>query len=444
MGKFVAAKVGHAVALAVALAASCGTSLAVAQQYQSLPVDDKARLHSGLAQSIIREPSRYAGDKAKFAEYFQKYYFPAMTRYQSNELGELGGLRQDLFARFLWASRDENLQSDLTTMTYDAMYPVAFKAGNFHPAVRYNAVLVIGMLDAKYTDAAGGTPPKPLTKSNELLTKFIDHAAGGNRVLPAMVVGSLVGLDRHARYADQLDRGAPEKMTAAIVKLAAKDDPLPDVDAEVVEWIRVQSAGVLAKLGKAAPNAEALKVFAKMIGGETVPKMSIDSRGQVAALLGTMKLEGANAEGAALSTALLKLADDVATAEAKEAMAFQELMLRGGGMMGSMGGGGSKMSKGRLKFDLEEQTSELDVRVLLARLMDLRSGLNAAKGVAPADKQPVFDAITKAIGPVLTKAGAEDKIDLEVVGAVVDMANAIRTAIDPNAKPLVPETEEVF
>lgn len=261
-----------------------------------------------------------------------------------------------------------------------------------------------------------------------------------------MVVGALVGLDRHAKFADQLDRGAAEKMSAAVVKLASKDDPLPEVDAEVTDWIRVQSAGVLAKLGKAAPKPEALQAMAKMIAGETVPKMSLDSRGQVAALLGSMKLEGAGAEGATLSAAMLKFADEVATAEAKEALAFQELTLRGGGYGGPSGGAANKMSKGRLKFDLETQLMELDVRVLLARLIDLRTGFNAVKGIAPADKKPAFDTIVAAIGPVLTKAGAEDKIDLEVAGDVVTMANAIRTAIDPNAKLIEPEpeAEQVF
>jgi hypothetical protein len=58
----------------------------------------------------------------------------------------------------------------------------------------------------------------------------------------------------------------------------------------------------------------------------------------------------------------------------------------------------------------------------------------------------VFDTIVAAIGPVLTKAGAEDKIDLEVASDVVTMANAIRTAIDPNAKLIEPEpeAEQVF
>jgi hypothetical protein len=449
MAKYVAAPVGRSLALAVLAAASMWSSLAVGQQYQADEVDDKARMQGPVAQNIIRDPSRYATDKDKFTEYFQKYYFPAMTRFQPDELAELGKLRQELFGRFLWSSRDENLQRDLTDMAYKAMKPVAFPGAKYHPAVRYNAVIVLGMLDDQYAIEQAGAqrPPKPHREANDLLTKFIDHAASGNRVQSAMVVGALVGLDRHARFADQLERGAPEKMSAAVVKLASKDDPLPEVDAEVTDWIRVQSAGVLAKLGKAAPKPEALQAMAKMIAGETVPKMSLDSRGQIAALLGTMKLDGANAEGAALAAAMLNLADEVATAEAKEGLAFQELSLRGGGGYGGAGGGpSSKMSKGRLKIDLETQVAELDVRVLLARLIDLRAGLNAVKGIAPADKQPVFDTIVAAIGQVLTKAGSEDKIDLEVASDVVTMANAIRTAIDPNAKLIEPEpeAEQVF
>jgi hypothetical protein len=447
MAKYVLAAVGRSLALAVLVASSAWSSLA-AGQYQADAIDDKARMQGPVAQNIIRDPSRYATDKDKFTEYFQKYYFPAMTRFQPEELAEMGKLRQELFGRFLWSSRDENLQSDLTDMAFKSMKPVAFPGTKYHPAVRYNAVIVLGMLDDQYAIEQAGAqrPPKPHKDANDLLTKFIDHAAGGNRVQSAMVVGALVGLDRHAKFADQLDRGAAEKMSAAVVKLAAKDEPLPEVDAEVTDWVRVQSAGVLAKLGKAAPKPEALQAMAKMIAGETVPKMSLDSRGQVAALLSTMKLDGATAEGPALTAALLKFADEVATAEAKEGLAFQELSLRGGGYGGPGGGAGSKMSKGRLKFDMETQLAELDVRVLLARLMDLRTGLNAVKKIAPADKQAVFDTIVAAIGPVVTNASAEDKIDLSVAEEVVKMANAIRTAIDPNAKLIEPEpeAEQVF
>ena len=73
-----------------------------------------------------------------------------MTRYApSNDLAQLGKMREDLFGRFLWSTTDENIQNELTQMVLDKMWPIA-PSSKYHPAVRDNAVLIIGMLDKTY------------------------------------------------------------------------------------------------------------------------------------------------------------------------------------------------------------------------------------------------------------------------------------------------------
>jgi hypothetical protein len=88
-----------------------------------------------------------------------------------------------------------------------------------------------------------------------------------------------------------------------------------------------------------------------------------------------------------------------------------------------------------MRYDEETQQYELDVRVLLARLGDLRDGLAATRPIVPADKQAVFDAVMAAIDPVVDAAEKEDAVGLKVAEQVIAMANKIRSAVNPGAAP---------
>jgi hypothetical protein len=421
---------------AIAAIVLSGALQASAQQYKSLPVDDRARLLGPLAQECAKNPSRYAVDKDRFTEYFQKYYFPAMTRPDPEALAELGRMRDDLLSRFLWASRDEKLQSDLTKIAFESMWPIA-TSKDYDPAVCYNAVLILGRLDKQYAidSAANRRPPIPLEEATTKLNLIINSAAEGKAVPPYLLVGALVGLERHSQYTDGLGRDTVAGMNAAVLKLATKEVPLPEVDRDVVEWIRVQAATVLANLGKSQPTAEQLAAIDKMIADGTVPKMSLDARCRVAALLGTVKLDGSGLDGRATTDALLDLTISVVDSESKAAKAFQDANLQGGGYRGSMGRFGSSRDKGRIKFNPDTQEMELDNRLTLARLGDLKLGLSAAKSIAPADKQPVFDAVLAVFGPAIAAAESPNTVDLVVAGKIVAMADQVRSAVKTGSAP---------
>jgi hypothetical protein len=77
----------------------------------------------------------------------------------------------------------------------------------------------------------------------------------------------------------------------------------------------------------------------------------------------------------------------------------------------------------------------LDVRVLLARLGDLRTGLAAIRPIVPAEKQAVFDTVITAIDPVVDAAKSEDAVGLKVAEQVIDLADRIHSAVGPSAAP---------
>src|SRR4051812_45286657 len=89
---------------------------AAAQQYRTDTVDEKVRRYSANAKQWLGNPAAYTADKAHFDEYFDKFYFPDMTRDDDAALGRLGKARYELFTKYLWATNNPGLQRDLTEM----------------------------------------------------------------------------------------------------------------------------------------------------------------------------------------------------------------------------------------------------------------------------------------------------------------------------------------
>src|SRR5262249_19732312 len=150
------------------------------------------------------------------------------------------------------------------------------------PALRYNAVLVIGMLDQEYAidSGAGRRPPKPLPEANEFLTQIVSLAADDKPVPPTLLLGALIGLERHAQYHASLPPNDVAAMSAAMLKIVAHEKPIQDMDRDAYAWIRMRAATALAKIGNLGEQNAVHNALIKMI---TYSK-SLDDRCEVAGL----------------------------------------------------------------------------------------------------------------------------------------------------------------
>ena len=246
-------------------------------------------------------------------------------------------------------------------MAFEKLQPVE-RSSKYHPAVRYNAILIIGMLDKTY--ASAGTPAGSAEGSLRRAELIVNSAADGKPVPP------FPGCRCTRRFAaprrtfttswtePRSTRSRPPRL-----KLAAKDEALSEVDPKVEEWIRIQAATVLTNLGSPGPKGEVQAVLARMIGGQTQPKMSLDARGQVAALLKQMKYEGTTVDGKVMTDALLQLALDVGDEEAKEAQSFEDIArcraADFGGGYGRHATGQSPHANGRRDAGMEIRSRDL-------------------------------------------------------------------------------------
>jgi hypothetical protein len=421
------------------LSAACLAAAARGQEpeYRSDPVDPKAQSAGGVAMSAARDPATYAAQKARVDEYFDKFYFPSMTGTAPEQLARLGDLRYNLFKRYLWATTNEQLQRELTDKTYKAMLRiVGAQNPPYHPAVRYNAVLTLGMLDRRYApDSGGARPPEPLPQATQVLTKVVEMGMTDSRFTPPVILGALVGLERHAQYRQSVAADDVNKLTASLLKFVGQKDPIQEMDRGAYAWLQVRAATALAQLGTVGENNN---IHAAML--QLVDNLSnLDDRCAVTGLLNEKMYEGVKLADAASIEPLFKLARDLGEAEAKRAEEFQKAEIGGGAAIGLAPRGDYLM-----QVPGAEEEERYPKRHVLARLTDLRTGLKAVHPAVDEATQKKIDAVVAAVEPVIAAAVDKSTVELAFTQAVMTMNQAIQVAAAPADAPAADEADPEF
>jgi hypothetical protein len=182
-----------------------------------------------------------------------------------------------------------NPHTRIVDLTFAKMKDVATQ--NYHPAVRYNAMLVISELNSQ--EAGSSTPATPYAAA---LPFMADQLANPDQ-LESVRIAAAVGVLRHAELMGQ---GGGADRTAAIAKI------LPvAADAKAHPWLRSRTIEALAALTQPAPDDNVVKLMAATIGNENEP---IGLRLATAAAIGRLDLKGTSVSGKNLARDLGKLA----------------------------------------------------------------------------------------------------------------------------------------
>jgi hypothetical protein len=404
----------------------CGTvSSAAGQPYKSDPVDKVSRAYGASAKQWLTNPGAYTADKAHFDDYFIKFYFPDMTHAEDTEIGRLGDSRYNLFKKYLWATTNAQLQQDLTNLAFNEMGKRVSDAG-YHPAVRYNAILVIGMLDEQYANAPGQTP-KPMARATKALTGVVDNATVENsRFPPPIILGAIIGLERHAQLRASLTPEAITAMTSALVKLVLHEQPIQGMESDAYAWIRLRASETLAKLGSAGDKNSVHNAMVKLVS----TTKSLDDRCEAAGMLDKINYKDVKLDDASTAEPLFALARDVATAEDKRAADFQNQYSGGGSVAPGPRPLGGEFSPGGVG---EEQQETYPRRQVLARLTHLRDAIAKVQPALPTETQKKAADLIKAIDPAKTAAADKNTIELKLAAAIRTMAVAVNKAVPPPA-----------
>ncbi len=423
-------------ALLLSIAVMSVASQAIGQEWFTLPIDDKARNDRNVAMQCLKKTDFDDGEKERFINYFQNYYFPAMTRTEPEKLGDLGKLREDLFKKTLWSASNAPAQKELTNLAFKAMgQVVGAQSPAAHPAVRYNAILVIGLLDQKYSN--GRQPPDPLDAAVKPLTAVVDMATTDNRFPPPVVLGAIIGLERHAQYRQSMSPEEVSAMSAALLKLVTHEDPIHEMDRDAYSWMRLRAASVLARLGSVGDKNAVHDAIIKLASG----RKSIDDRCAAAALLEKLEYKDVKLDDAGTAEPLFALARDLAAVEDQKALEFQNQQYAGGGgtVSGRYAGPGFE---GGISGGTGTETLEtFPRRQVLTRLRDLRSGLEKVKPALPEETQKKVDAVIAALDPAISAASNKDTVELTLVDELRKMAEAINRAVPP-AEKAAPATDK--
>lgn len=264
--------------------------------------------------------------------YFMKYLYPSITQYEPpSALGQLSTTRDQLFSRYINVAKSQAARDHVVAGTLKAMGAIA--KGSYHPAVRYNAVLIIGQLDQ--------TPGKPLPAGTETLVSLLENDEFNKvAVSTALKVGAIVGLQRHVVAG--VEPALAERITKATLAIATREEAPDDATPKVYGWVRKQAARLLTTQQAKGLKPEVNQALVTLISDKTI---DLDDRCAIAQLLKPDMYKGAEGlDGDAMAVALGDLAKRVLDFEADKAQDYLEEVIGTGGF--AAGGGGFGMGRG--------------------------------------------------------------------------------------------------
>lgn len=396
----------------IAVAIVAAATPAFAQQYQSDPIDGKLANKGVLAQRYAKTRQ---GDAQEFEDYIEKVFFPEMTQSTPEGLAELEKKQGLLFKQYL-TGVPAATQKYMHEQALDFSKRVV--GGRYHPSVRYNALLILGKLNDKYP--AGGEDPVPAAKATDFLCTVATASLKNPRTPNYLLIGALLGLERHATYFSSLPDEQKKKLMMTLYSVLTVEKLEGDFTPEVREWVFTRAASAIASMQNPGPKGAFVKGLAKRVADDT---LSLETRAAILAELARMKAQPGQDYGPTIAKAAIELAADIGKEEAEIATKFDDMQIQAGvGFIGARG----KLSR-RVTTSLDGGP-KLYREGILALFNNLQKGVAAAEAISPEDQKPALTAINQAVTNVVNKTADKGSIDLDVTEAIKQMASAVEEA----------------
>lgn len=187
--------------------------------------------------------------------YYRKLILPSWTLEENYYM--LPKFRNDL-RNELRQGKNGDPHTDALTLLLAAMQRIASE--NFHPAVRYNAMLAIGDFNEQEPVGINGVPT-PLPDAVPILVAALTD----EKQIDAVKVAALVGLVRHARLGIADQQLVAQRLVPALIKLAAEKTPPATRSADGHEWMRCMAIDVLGLLRNVGDNNLVAKALATIV-----------------------------------------------------------------------------------------------------------------------------------------------------------------------------------
>ncbi len=240
-------------------------------------------------------------------QFFNGYVIPAMTQTDDETLEDLGRTRADFFRNYLNSTPPSALRNQvIDNLTFPKMRQIV--EGNFHPAVRINAMFIIGRLNAvEGRRGDNGQLPRPYEPALNYMLQ-----AWSNAELPNYLkVPILAGLERHASMrglkTDNVMATGPRRQLADEMINVLALQPNQEMPAELVYWMQRRAVRILGNLGDPGEAGRYAQQLRDLISNE-----NLDFQIRVDAVDAYAKLDfSADVALAAIQEVIPKIADVV-------------------------------------------------------------------------------------------------------------------------------------
>ena len=264
-----------------------------AKSYRELPVQDKLQGNHSKVTSMLRRGEFLAelGGQETVDNYYKLYALPRWTLADNRTM--LPTFRKELAGELKSAKFEPGKPNRVYAHIRDNLIlaylrnfarPWAPPAQEFSPAVRVNAMLMIGELN-EAEPATTTELPKPLAAAVPVLREAVEDASQ----LDAVKIAALDGLLRHVRLGGARDRDEGPRLLKAMLNLVDTPAPPQGRTADGHAWMRSLAADFLGELKWAGSNGEVIKSLAKMVAESDSP---LSSRCAAARALGRLNLQG--------------------------------------------------------------------------------------------------------------------------------------------------------
>ena len=292
---------GQAVAPAEAPAAETPPA-AAKPKIRELPVNENLFKIRNQVMQTLRNGFGDPLPEAQFDQFYNRYFLARWTVEENR--AALAGYRGDLQIHFRNA-QNTAVHDYLNALVLKAMRYMAASPphpdGEFYPATRVNAMLMVGELNADEK------VPVPLP---EALAEALVPTAADAQQPGAVRVAAMVGILRHAELGAINTSEARQQVTGAMLALAGSQ-PAPNQAGD--GWMRAQAAEVLGYLGAVGNGGSAVRALAGIVANAELP---LSTRSTAAEALGKLNYQGVTGLNAtALAGALAQLAVDAFYAE---------------------------------------------------------------------------------------------------------------------------------
>ncbi len=231
----------------------------------------------GYINEVVRGTRPLSGNEANLERWFGNYIFPRMTQLET--LGQLDMMRVDFFKRYLlnvqYTTANNNVDTHAFLVNYTLQKMQEIVEGNYHPAVRFNAMLVIGRLnDVEMFNPNTGARIVPVP-SRQALGFMVGQLQKPDQ-MDALQLGAWIGILRHAtldRYHPpqvQIPQQGKTIIRGLATQLIQLRDPPPGRSSEGHVWLQRRGIDVLAMLGT-DPDAQVLSTIGAFTVDEDSP-----------------------------------------------------------------------------------------------------------------------------------------------------------------------------